>query len=221
MFISGFKLRGVGIALLSLVALASSSQAQPPKAASSVERLLNIPVLDGVQQRVLLVVPSHPKATIIMLPGGAGDVGLSRDGAISHGDNFVVRTRSLWVAKGYAVLIPDTINHANLRGMRHSPRYGQIVDRLIWLAHKEVAAPVFLLGTSQGTIAAMNGAAHAQPGSLAGVILTESVSVMGAATKPFSALTLQACASRLWWWLIAMTVAIWPHRAWHPKSPPR
>ena len=38
---------------------------------------------------------------------------------------------------------------------------------------------MFLLGTSQGSIAAMNGAAHAAPGSIAGVVLTESVSVPG------------------------------------------
>nr|WP_206364850.1 hypothetical protein [Sphingomonas populi] len=43
----------------------------------------------------------------------------------------------------------------------------------------KLAGPVFLPGTSQGSIAAMNGAAHAPAGSIAGVVLTESVSVMG------------------------------------------
>jgi len=47
------------------------------------------------------------------------------------------------------------------------------------LAHREGPGPVFLLGSSQGSIAAMNGAAHAVPGSVAGVVLTESVSVLG------------------------------------------
>jgi pimeloyl-ACP methyl ester carboxylesterase len=77
------------------------------------------------------------------------------------------------------VLIPDSINRANLRGMRSSPGYARLVNRLIGFAHDQVAVPVFLLGTSQGSIAAMNGAAHAPPGTIAGVILTESVSVMG------------------------------------------
>jgi pimeloyl-ACP methyl ester carboxylesterase len=54
-----------------------------------------------------------------------------------------------------------------------------MVNSLIGFAHDRIAVPVFLLGTSQGSIAAMNGAAHAPPGTLAGVILTESVSVMG------------------------------------------
>jgi hypothetical protein len=38
---------------------------------------------------------------------------------------------------------------------------------------------VFLLGTSQGSIAAMNGAAHLGPDAIAGVVLTESVSRLG------------------------------------------
>lgn len=54
---------------------------------------------------------------------------------------------------------------------------------LITYARSSIAPPavlpVFLLGTSQGSIAAVNGAAHAAAGTLAGVVLTESVSVMG------------------------------------------
>ena len=114
-----------------------------------------------------------------MLPGGAGDVGLERDGDVRHGDNFVVRTRALWNRKGYAVLVPDAIDRESLRGVRSSPAYARLVGDLVGFAHAQVAGPVFLLGTSQGSIAAMNGAAHAAPGAIAGVVLTESVSVMG------------------------------------------
>jgi hypothetical protein len=114
-----------------------------------------------------------------MLPGGSGDIGLTRGGDIRHDENFVVRTRRLWNARGYAVLIPDTINRSNLRGLRSSPEYARLVGTMISFAHDQVAAPVFVLGTSQGSIAAMNSAAHAAPGSLAGLVLTESVSVLG------------------------------------------
>ncbi|QHC37268.1 alpha/beta hydrolase [Komagataeibacter xylinus] len=114
-----------------------------------------------------------------MLPGGAGDLGLEADGRIRHGDNFVVRTRGLWNQRGYAVLIPDTHEHASLRGQRSSPAYARIVADLIAFAHQQGSQAVFVLGTSQGSIAAVNGAAHAPAGSIAGVVLTESVSVMG------------------------------------------
>jgi pimeloyl-ACP methyl ester carboxylesterase len=83
------------------------------------------------------------------------------------------------VSRGHAVLIPDTIDRASLRGVRSSPAYARLVDGLVGFAHAQAPAPVFLLGTSQGSIAAMNGAAHAAPGSIAGVVLTESVSRLG------------------------------------------
>ena len=66
-------------------------------------------------------------ATIVMLPGGAGDIGIAADGALRHGNNFVVRTRGLWNQRGYAVLIPDTIDRQNLRGLRSSAAYGEVV----------------------------------------------------------------------------------------------
>jgi hypothetical protein len=158
---------------------APSAVAQTSRTAPSSERLLDLSLADGGHQRVLLDAPLKPKAVIVMLPGGSGDIGLRRDGDVRHDDNFVVRTRELWTAQGYAVVIPDTVDRANLRGLRSSPEYARLVDGLIGFAHEQVGAPVFLLGTSQGSIAAMNGAAHAPHGSLAGVILTESVSVMG------------------------------------------
>jgi hypothetical protein len=143
------------------------------------ERVVDLPLGGGDHQRVLLSAPARPQGIIVMFPGGAGDVGLTRDGDIRHDDNFVVRTRAAWNARGYAVLIPDTIDRANLRGLRSSPAYAQLTRDLVGFAHRQIPGPVFLLGTSQGSIAAMNGAAHAAPGSIAGVVLTESVSVMG------------------------------------------
>lgn len=143
------------------------------------ERVFNLALHDGRIQRALLVAPASPQGVIVMLPGGAGDVGLARDGDIRHDNNFVVRTRALWTGRGYAVLIPDTIDDENLRGARSSPDYARVIGELVAFAHEQRSGPVFLLGTSQGSIAAMNGAAHAQPGAIAGVVLTESVSVMG------------------------------------------
>jgi len=169
------------LAAVASIALAPSVWAQrepAPRAAPASERVVNLP-LDGMNQRVLYDAPLHPRATLVMLPGGTGDVGVLSDGDLRHDDNFVVRTRAAWVAQGYAVLIPDTIDRANLRGARSSPAYGRIVDGLAAYAHTQAAGPVFLIGTSQGTIAAMNGAARARPGLVAGMILTESVSVPG------------------------------------------
>lgn len=147
--------------------------------ALAAERVLDLPLHGGDRQRALYVSPPHPRATIVMLPGGAGDVGLTGDGDIARGNNFVVRSHALWLAAGFAVLIPDAVDGRNLRGLRSSPDYAALVGDLVVAAHVQAQGPVFLLGTSQGAIAAMNGAAHLRDGEIAGVVLTESVSRFG------------------------------------------
>ncbi|ALP68753.1 hypothetical protein AN416_37940 (plasmid) [Paraburkholderia caribensis] len=114
-----------------------------------------------------------------MFPGGTGDVGIERNGEIRHGDNFVVRTRDLWAQKGYGVLIVDAINHRSIRGKRDSPKYARVVHEILTYARSMTNAPLWIMGTSQGSIAAMLAASTARPGEVAGVVLTESVSVLG------------------------------------------
>jgi hypothetical protein len=129
------------------------------------ERVFDLPLSNADHQRILYAAPSRPGTTIVMLPGEAGDVGVERDGDVRHGDNFVVRTRAQWTAKGYAVLIPNTIDRVNPRGVRSSQAYARPIDGLVRFAHAQTWGLVFLLGTSQG--------------SIAGMVLTESVSRMG------------------------------------------
>lgn len=145
------------------------------------EAAAQVAVLDagGGSQRALYLSPPKPRGTLVMLPGGAGDIGIGRDGQLRHGDNFVVRTRDLWLARGYAVVIPDAPDHESLRGRRSLPGYAAVVRDLVGIARSQAPGPVFLLGTSQGSIAAVNGAAHMPSGWIAGVVLTESVSRLG------------------------------------------
>jgi len=151
----------------------------PVAIARAQDRVSTLPIGD-VRQRVLLSPAAAPRGTIVMLPGGTGDIGLERDGTIRHDHNFVVRTRALWNQHGYSVLIPDTIDRESLRGERSTTAYATIVAALVAFAHDQTPGPVFVLGTSQGTIAALRAASTPDaPATLAGVVLTESVSVMG------------------------------------------
>jgi pimeloyl-ACP methyl ester carboxylesterase len=175
-FHRGLFIVAITTLLLSYAAVAQSSQ---PQENIVDERVVELLLTTGAKERLLYVRPAHPSATVVMLPGGAGDIGIERDGNLRHGHNFVVRTRALWAAQGFAVVIPDTIDKTSLRGMRSTPAYAAVVADLIAFAQGEVKGAVFLLGTSQGAIAAMNGAAHAPVGELSGLILTESVSRFG------------------------------------------
>ena len=146
------------------------------------EQVFDLPVDGGGRQRLLSAPSPRPVGSLVMLPGGAGDLGLEESGDLRHGMNFVVRTRALWVEAGYSVIIPDG-RGTSLRGERSGPDYAAVVADLVRFARARTLGPVFLLGTSQGAIAALNGAAHAPPGTLAGVVLTESVSRMGASRE--------------------------------------
>ena len=145
------------------------------------ERVVDLDAADGRIERMLYLSPAHPRATLVMLPGGTGKVGIDRDGVIAHRDNFVVRTPLPWTARGYAVLIPDAVGGADPRGVRSSQAYGVLVGRMVDCARRLASLPVVLLGTSQGTIAAANGAASvahdADPAALAALVRGPTLSV--------------------------------------------
>jgi alpha-beta hydrolase superfamily lysophospholipase len=59
-------------------------------------------------------------------------------------------------------------------GQRHTSAYAATIGRAIDFIRSRANVPVWLVGTSMGSIAAANGAAHL-PGKIAGVVLTSSV----------------------------------------------
>ena len=136
--------------------------------------VLAVPLAGGGTLRALLLRPDRPRAALVMLPGGDGEIGIAADGTVERADNVVIRTAPLWLARGYALLIPDAGD--NLRGTRSSPAYGAAVAALVAEVRRTVPGPVALVGTSQGAIAAVNGAGQ---GGVSGLVLLEAVSRLG------------------------------------------
>ncbi len=161
-------------------AQAAPEVATPSAAFATRLAVQDLPLPDGAHQRVLFYGPAGAmRGVIVMFPGGAGDVGIERDGAIRHDTNFVVRTRELWARLGYGVVIVDAIGRASLRGERSTEAYRQVIREILDYAHTLTDRPLWAMGTSQGSIAAMAAGSSARDGELAGIVLTESVSVVG------------------------------------------
>jgi hypothetical protein len=114
-----------------------------------------------------------------MFAGDTGELGIDKSGRIKNARNFVVRSSGLWRQRGYGVVLADAINHQSLRGQRSSAAYADVTREIVSFAREIAHVPVWLLGTSQGSIAAMNAASHARRTLVSGLILTESVSVPG------------------------------------------
>lgn len=99
----------------------------------------------------VLLRPAHPVASVILLAGGDGYIGVGNNGEISRGGNQLVRTRAAYAARGLAVLVPDS---------------GYDLSALVtYMA--TIKRPVTVVGTSRGTQRAAHGiAGGARPDKL-------------------------------------------------------
>lgn len=130
----------------------------------------------GGSERVLLLDPGKPKATVILLVGGDGAIKLASDGAVGDGGNFLAHTRERWATKGIAVVLPD-VPHGmgTLLGRRQNAGYAAAVAALVEFAKSRNPVPVFLVGHSQGTNGVVSAASRLPSGEFAGIVLASSI----------------------------------------------
>lgn len=74
----------------------------------------------------LLTMPAgKPRAVIVLVPGGDGDIGISGDGSVARDRNWIVRTRGAYARAGMASLLLDSgasISSAVAEGRKIAPR---------------------------------------------------------------------------------------------------
>lgn len=149
-------------------------------AATASGTTMDLAASGSATQRVLYLQPGNPSAALILFPGGNGIVKLSSDGTFGAGGNFLVRTREQWVQQGMAVAIPDVpTNRSNLFNYRTSADYTGDVQTIIAYVRTQTKAPIWLVGTSQGTNAAAGAASRLTHGEIAGVVLTSTLTRQG------------------------------------------
>ncbi len=160
---------GVAAALLWLLPVAGVG-AQP----TGVPTVADLAVPSWGRERILFIAVPQPRATVILLSGGRGMLAIDDAGTIRPDGNFLVRTRALWAAQGFDVVVAGPPNGGSLLGQRHLPAYRAALDVIVGYARTRAAAPVWIIGTSQGAIGAVNGG-HLAP-KAAGIVLTSAVS---------------------------------------------
>ena len=136
-----------------------------------------IPTRPGVTQGFLLVHPSGaPVATVVLFAGGNGLLGLG-SGKLGLAGNFLVRNRERFASQGLLVAVVDTPSDhpGGLDGFRTSAAHAEDVRAVIAALRQEAKVPVWLIGTSMGTVSAANGAARLTAGGPDGIVLTSTV----------------------------------------------
>ena len=148
-------------------------------AAAHAEEIKTIPARPGVTQSFLFLRRSEtPTATVILFAGGNGALSLSTGKLAGLSGNFLVRNRGRFAEHGFMVAVPDApSDHPNgLTRFRSTAEHAEDVRRLI-AALRELApaAPVWVIGTSMGTVSAANAGARLHEGGPDGVVLTSSI----------------------------------------------
>ena len=163
-------------------------------------KVIFIETRPNVTVKFLYIFPKsnkEPVAHLILFTGGDGKLGLN-EGSIkdagslkpAYQSDFLARTRDNWVAQGFAVALPDVPSgqkglYLPRRGnamFRTSPEHKEDIQGIIEFLKSQKDIPVWLVGTSMGTISAANVAAQLPPGTIDGVVLTSSV--FGITQKP-------------------------------------
>lgn len=116
-------------------------------------------------------------AVVVLFPGQGGDIGIKPEAVISKPNNFLVRSRRLFVDDGIAVAVVDS--PADMKGMtnlfRKSRQHLADISAIIDDLHRRLPkAKMYLVGTSQGTVSAAYAGSQLGP-KLGGVVLTSSV----------------------------------------------
>jgi pimeloyl-ACP methyl ester carboxylesterase len=152
--------------------------------AASAEDVIELKPRDDVVLKLLVDAPAEAKALVLLLPGGHGKVNIQNDGTFQGlKGNFLVRTRSLFVADGVATAVFDApSDHKDKEGLTYQYRMseehaGDIKATIAQLRGKYPKLPIWLVGTSRGSTSAANAAANIKEGGADGVVLTASVGV--------------------------------------------
>lgn len=147
-----------------------------PLAATAEGILKRIPTRPNVKTTLFWEPAANPQATVLLFPGGDGGFGKVIDGRASGG-NFLVRSAHHFRANGFNVAIfgrpSDTpeLDYPVRISDNHVADIRAVIDHLKTLS----SAPVWLVGTSRGSISATAAAVNLKDAGIAGIVLTSSV----------------------------------------------
>src|SRR5262245_31435746 len=139
------------------------------------DQLITLPTRDGVTVSYWYMPRADASATLVLLPGGAGGMGL-RDGRPQSG-NFLVRSRDLFAAEHFNVAIvgrPSDVTDMDT-AFRISPAHVEDLRRVVDDLRARASVPLWLVGTSRGTVSAAAAAIAIGPPNIDGVVLTSSI----------------------------------------------
>ena len=165
-------------ALLMVAAVAAVGGTPHAAEQLSFEKVDAIKTPRGARVPYLVVQPKQmPHGILVMFVGGTGDLELRDHSPFTQSRNFLARTRRHFADRGYVVVLPDVPSDRvtnGLVGWRASAAHSADISALVARLRKRWRKPVWLVGTSHGTISAA-AAAGARVSGVSGVVLAAPV----------------------------------------------
>jgi pimeloyl-ACP methyl ester carboxylesterase len=117
-------------------------------------------------------------ATVVLFSGGAGGYGQIGEDGWPAGGNFLIRTGRQWAAHPFNVVMvgrpSDGIDLA-LGYVRTGDKHGADTQAILKTIQRKSPVPIWVVGTSMGTISAAAAAIRDTEQLIAGVVLTSSI----------------------------------------------
>lgn len=161
--------RALAVALLCLGWL--NAWAQAPQ-------WLHIPTREGVTVRVFWAPQAQARATLVLLPGGAGGIGKPGDDGWPNGLNFLIAAGKRFAAHGVNLAMVSRASDQNDLdyAMRIGAEHLQDLHTVLARVHALSDAPIWIVGTSRGTVsAAAIAIAERDNPAIGGIVLSSSV----------------------------------------------
>ncbi len=133
--------------------------------------------------------PGGAVAVALLFAGGPGWIDLSESGAPRQlAGNFLIRSRNHLLARGVAVVMVDApSDRAGPRGMqlwRLTPDHARDIGQAVRAMRQRFNRPVWVVGTSAGTVSAANAAARLAGAERPdGVVFTSTITRSGQGSR--------------------------------------
>lgn len=155
-------------------------------AASACGEVVTLATHDRTTMRYALARPADPPAdakptALVLLAGGGGFLNLDNAGCPrALKGNSLIRSIPLFVKAGFATALVDApsdhTGEDGLGGFRTAPAHAADLGLAVADLRTRVGGPVWVVGTSRGTISAVNAAARlAGPAAPDGIVLTSAL----------------------------------------------
>jgi hypothetical protein len=113
------------------------------------------------------------RAAAILFAGGDGDIDIDVENKTAGSSNFLVRSRGLFAKYGFLTLTPDLPSDMDgVKNDRGNTDYRTDISFLVKEIRKQTSKPIWLVGTSRGSITVSY---HAAALDIQGVALTATV----------------------------------------------